>query len=283
MTLEQVFQFIERKEAGKNSANKLMQAQGADGLKSQYKKKKSDKPVNKTEQCSYCGNRGHGKFAPLETRKKLCPAYNKKCKTCGKPNHFDVVCKSADKSQQKADGKADGEDTEGAIFDNLCASFTGGSNSESSIFLDHHTYDALSNCWLKRRSKPQPYVDLHITANIEDYKALGYKFPTGFRAIHAKVMADTGCQSCLVSMSIVRRMGLTEKDLIPVKMQMHAANSNRIDIIGAVILRLSGRSKLSETHIAKQIVYVTKDADKFFLSREACIQLHMISEKFPTV
>ena len=141
----------------------------------------------------------------------------------------------------------------------------------------------MSNCWLKRRSKPQPYVDLYITANSDDYKALGYKFPKGFQAIHAKVMADTGCQSCLVSMSMVRRMGLTEKELIPVKMQMHAANSNRIDILGAVILRLSGRSKSGGTHMTKQIVYVTTDADKFFLSREACIQLHMISDKFPTV
>ena len=35
--------------------------------------------------------------------------------------------------------------------------------------------------------------------------------------------------------------------------------------------------------MTKQIVYVTTDADKFFLSREACIQLHMISDKFPTV
>ena len=38
------------------------------------KKKKGEKPVNKIEQCSYCGNRGHGKYAPLDTRKKLCPA-----------------------------------------------------------------------------------------------------------------------------------------------------------------------------------------------------------------
>ena len=84
MTLEEVFQFIERKEAGKSSANKLLHAQEADGVKSQYKKKKGEKPINKPEQCSYCGNRGHGKFSQLETRKKLCPAYNKKCKNCGK-------------------------------------------------------------------------------------------------------------------------------------------------------------------------------------------------------
>ena len=276
MTLEEVFQFIERKEAGKSSANKLLHAQGADGMKSQYKKKKGEKPINKTEQCSYCGNRGHGKFSPLETRKKLCPAYNKKCKNCGKQNHFDKMCKS----EKAAKDKDEEADTEGAVFDSLCSLR---SNDKKPLFLDHHLYDEMNNCWLKRRSKPQPFVDLSIDSKEEDYNALGYTFPKKLKMIKNKGMADTGCQSCLVSMSIVRRMGLNEKDLIPVSMQMQAANSNSIEILGAVILRLTGKSKSNEIYTTKQMVYVTKDSNKLFLSREACIALHMISDKFPTI
>ena len=35
-------------------------------------------------QCSYCGN----------VHKKNCPAYGKKCRACGKLNHFERVCRS---------------------------------------------------------------------------------------------------------------------------------------------------------------------------------------------
>ena len=68
-----------------------------------------------------------------------------------------------------------------------------------------------------------------------------------------------------------------------VSMQMQAANSNSIEILGAVILRLTGKSKSNEIYTTKQMVYVTKDSNKLFLSREACIALYMISDKFPTI
>lgn len=96
-------------------------------------------------------------------------------------------------------------------------------------------------------------------------------------------MADTGCQSCLASMKVIRHLGLCEDDLIPVTMRMHTANNNGIKIVGAVILKFSGRSKPGQTLETRQITYVTSDSDKLFLSREACTALGMISENCPTV
>lgn len=96
-------------------------------------------------------------------------------------------------------------------------------------------------------------------------------------------MADTGCQSCLASIKVIRRLGLSERDLIPVTMQMHAVNNNGMKIMGAVILRFSGRSPSGATLESRQIVYVTSDSDKLFLSRETCTALGMITKNFPTV
>ena len=96
-------------------------------------------------------------------------------------------------------------------------------------------------------------------------------------------MADTGCQSCLASMKVIRRLGLCEDDLIQVTMCMHTANNNGIKILGAVILRFSSRSKPGQTLETRQIAYVTSDSDKLLLSREACTALGMISENYPTV
>ena len=96
-------------------------------------------------------------------------------------------------------------------------------------------------------------------------------------------MADTGCQSCLASIKVIRRLGLRESDLIPVTMQMHAVNNNGIKILCAVILRFSGKSPSGQTFESRQIVYVTSDSDKLFLSRETCMALGMITKNFPTV
>lgn len=96
-------------------------------------------------------------------------------------------------------------------------------------------------------------------------------------------MADTGCQSCLASIKVIRRLGLCESDLIPVTMKMHAVNNNGINILGAVILRFSGRSPSGKALESRQIVYVTSDSDKLFLSRETCTALGIITKNFPMV
>jgi len=84
-----MFKFVESKESGKRSVDKLTQALGANAMRnSSYSKGKSDKlknPVsqelpehrkhNTDEVCSYCGKKGHGKKASLATCKTACPVY----------------------------------------------------------------------------------------------------------------------------------------------------------------------------------------------------------------
>ena len=61
---------------------------------------------------------------------------------------------------------------------------------------------------------------------------------------------------------------------------MQAAN-NDIHILGATILRLSGKN--NEGEATRQMVYVTDNTDKLFLSREACVDLGIIPNTFPTI
>ena len=110
MSLEEVFLFVEAKESGKRSAGRLLQTHRAEAARSQYRKKqyeelrhptgKADPPKNKQEQCSYCGQRGHGKNTPPRVRKEECPAYGETCKHCSKRNHFEIVCRSKDTPMQ---------------------------------------------------------------------------------------------------------------------------------------------------------------------------------------
>ncbi|CAI5678464.1 unnamed protein product [Oreochromis niloticus] len=59
-------------------------------------KQKERKRLDKEISCRFCG-RAH------ERLKSKCPAYGKKCKKCGKENHFAIACRS--KSRQSENGK----------------------------------------------------------------------------------------------------------------------------------------------------------------------------------
>lgn len=96
MTLEEVTQFVEAKEAGKRSASRLLDTHSI-AATSSYKKTKQ--PKDKNEKCSYCGKKGHGRHAPGRTRKTECPAFGHKCGHCNKDHHLETVCRSKDKEK----------------------------------------------------------------------------------------------------------------------------------------------------------------------------------------
>ena len=152
------------------------------------------------------------------------------------------------------------------------------------IILDHHRFDQQSGTWKRKSSKPQPFLGVSISIHKEDYKQLGFnsKLSTQTKELYTSALADTGCQSCLVGMNIISKFGLKHDHLIPVTMKMHTANDNRINILGAIILRISGTNKSGKRVDTRQITYVTSDTDKLFLSKEAC-RLGMISNNFPAI
>jgi hypothetical protein len=290
MTLEQVFQLVEAKEAGKRSASRLHDSQGAEAAAgSTYRRRKNTayqehKKTDSNELCSYCGKKGHGKNSSPNIRKKECPAYGHTCKHCSRENHYESVCRS--KNKHKSEKPNSQSEYEGAIFDSLCAVTNRNLNyGKRALTLDHHMYNQLSDLWTKQTSRPQPFIDLTVKVIHEDYERLGFRSPVTSqpRTRTLAAMADTGCQSCLASIKVIHRLGLQKHDLIPVTMQMHAANNKGINILGAVILRLSGKDPSGNPVETRQIVYVTDNSNKFFMSREACVALGMITKNFPTI
>ena len=283
MTLEQVFKFIEAKESGKRSANRLLeQTHGATATaaasRSQYRRqqtnKSGDNKSSNLDTCSYCGQRGHGQKSSPAYRKTHCPAYNQQCESCNRLHHTSKMCRSKDKAKPSTS-------EEGAIFDQLCSSTN--EPSICSVALDHHLYCQLNDRWQRGPSKAQPTVELTASTHTVDYKALGFDLSTPPATLRLTAVADTGCQSCLIGSNLTRRLGIHDSQLIPVSMRMRAVNDNHISILGAVILRLSGKSTNGQTHETREITYVSDKADKLFISREACIKLGLISEAFPTV
>ena len=250
MSLEQVFQFVEAKDAAKRSARLLRQSLGAEAIRSQYRKTRqeevkqnavrADPPKDKNELCSYCGQRGHGKNAPTKVRKAECPAYGKSCGHCGKHNHLATVCHGKNKPPPTW------LQLESAIFDSLCnlnTSTPQPAQHSAAIHLDHHLYHSPHERWIQQLSQTQPFLALTATAHPDNYMALRLK-PVISKPHTAKLtaMADTGCQSCLAGMKVIHLLGLGKNDLLPVTLRMHAANNDGIKILGAVVLRFSGQS-----------------------------------------
>ena len=281
MTLEQALKFVEAKEAGKRSASRLLLPQATDAVAgSSYRRQKKPSagaPSSKDQDtCTYCGTKGHGKNPPTRVRRAECPAFGTKCSHCGRDHHFEQVCRR--KTGAKSTRSTGQED---AIFDTLCQVTS--TDSTKHATLDHHVFDQATKEWLRRRSKPQPYVRLKMSIEKEDYNHFGFSLEVPQKQSFVSAMADTGCQSCLAGFKIVKKLGLSTKDLIPVDLKMHAADNHDINILGATILRLSGKDSKGEEKSTKQIVYVTNHTDKLFLSREACTDLGIISQKFPIV
>ena len=280
MDLEDVFQFIEAKEAGKRSASSLLDSHAVNSASSSYRKTKQTHLKEGQDLCDYCGKKGHGRGAPARIRKTQCDAYGHKCRHCDRFHHMENVCRSRDKPRRSPPATPEGH--ENAAFDSFC-SVHGYDRScgGHGIPLDHHVYDSLNQAWIRRKSSPQPFIDVTAQVVPDDYEALGFRLSSPTMPHSTPAMADTGCQSCLAGMKIVRRLGLRQQDLIPVSMKMRTATKGGVKILGAIPLCLSGMAPSGHTIKTRQLTYVTNSSDQLFLSREACVGLGIISDSFP--
>ena len=150
------------------------------------------------------------------------------------------------------------------------------------VVLDHHIFDDIKG-WITRRSPPQPTIDLTARAQTRDYQELGYHLPIRTRQATLAMTADTGCQSVLIGIKNIHKLGFKKSDLIPVKTKMSAVNRDAIPILGAVILRLSGKSNFGGIRETAQVCYVTDVIEGAYLSREACAKLGIIPNDFPRI
>lgn len=133
MTLEEeVFQFVEAKEAGKRYASRLLDSTSIEAVSSYRKTKQQTPNKGDPELLSYCGKRGHGKQSTARVRRTQCPAYGHRCEHCKREHHFETVRRSREEFHDR--GKeyrahsscrqpVKAPDHESAVFDALCTLF----------------------------------------------------------------------------------------------------------------------------------------------------------------
>ena len=304
MTLDEVVQFVEAKESGKRSANRLQNSASATAsVNSNYRRNKTQNqqmntdrppeqynttrppessPFQNPRPCGYCGQKDHS--GNRSQRFQKCPAFNTKCNKCGRLHHFGNMCRRHRNTNKQSHHEGMNDDS-GVIFDELCTSSDIHPVTTNSITLEHHIFNELHQTWQRKNSASQPTLKLHVRADPLDVKNLGFQTNITYATpnVPYPAVTDTGCQSCLSGVDLLYKIGLNRSHLIPVSMKMKAANNEGINIMGALPLQVSGVTPPGETIITHQLVYFSDQTNRLFLSKQACLSLGIISEKFPTV
>ena len=78
-------------------------------------------------------------------------------------------------------------------------------------------------------------------------------------------------------------VGFSADDLLPVSVNLTAANKTRIEITGAVILRLRALSPANDRQSCATMVYVSIAAHGFYLSCEAMVNPGIVPVDFPSI
>ena len=146
--------------------------------------------------------------------------------------------------------------------------------------LDHQIFTPEG--WARATSFTHPRLRLKISTNRDDYDRIHVRHPH-IKPCAIGVVADTGAQSCLWSRQEFLKCGFSLADLIPVRQGMRAANQSPMQIDGAILLRLQGESVHGDSYQAAVMVYVSPEANAFYLSMEAMIQLGVVHKQFPQI
>ena len=136
--------------------------------------------------------------------------------------------------------------------------------------------------WVQR-SEGHGKIQLTAYTVKEDYDRFGAKYaqvkPTEVTAI-----ADSGCQSPIMGLKMLYRLGLKKRDLVRIKATATSISGTSIDIIGVVMLRLSGTDKYSgKTAETAAQVRVANNVEDFYLSKQMMRDLGIIGKDFPNV
>ena len=89
---------------------------------------------------------------------------------------------------------------------------------------------------------------------------------------------DIDCPATIAGTDFIKNLGLARNNILQTEISIGKINEMAIDIISAVLMEMKAEGR---NMVIKQIVYIASNTNKVFLSRTACEQLGLISDKPP--
>lgn len=261
-SIEETVSFVEAKEMAREAMNRGSSTASVSTNRNQNRQQQQCPPKNtKTGRCKECKIEIESNVWSRRQQRMVERRYCSKC----------WVNKTKKQNQKEVNAVEDSKDEAGAL------SIIGG--IAQSPTLPHYLFDSDSG-WKAAKSMKHPTLQLSVSVNPEDYLDVGRE-PPNIKSKKIEVITDTGAQSCLWGLQNFLRCGFKQPDLLPVKHELYAANKEKIPILGAILLSMSGDSPDGSPHSAGVMVYVSPSSSRFFLSRDALIQLNVIPKDFP--
>ena len=113
---------------------------------------------------------------------------------------------------------------------------------KNDVKIPHMVY--VEDKWVCSSPSTHPTVVVEVSVAADGYYEAGCKPPpaTKRRTADMEGLADTGCQACCMGLKQVHQLGITVEDLLAPTLNLRAANSTGIEVIGATFIRITGRT-----------------------------------------
>ena len=290
LTLKKISEFVYAQESAIRSRKLLGGGESSLNRISQHRKNQRNRsstlPSN-TEKCQFCGRPGHGAKPSLETRKEKCPAFSKNCNKCGTPGHFAHKCKQKKKhetnSLEDRGSVSDTAEVDSFGFFSMTAPPTRPRHKVRNLRgLNHHAVDAFGK-WKERAAEHQPETTVEVAVCMKGYEEVGVTPPRRPHTTTSKCLPDTGAQMCVAGLDLVHQLGVKKGELFPVAAGIRAANGGSLGLIGGLLVTISGMGADGDVRYSNQMVYISENLKKLFLSKECCGDLGIIGKRFPEI
>ena len=296
LDLEEITKFVEGQETGLRSSKVLNSA--AISKVSDYQRHRSNTlpgrlPTNNSgggdnnAKCIWCGHTGHGARANQETRAAKCRAWGKSCQKCTRLNHFASVCKSsrppgATNNVDSAQGNMD-SDTGEVYLHNSTSLPTRPRHKRAGIRVLSHMAVNEYGKWSPATPEPHSSIKVTISLSTSSYQELNIPTPHHHHSTEHTALPDSGAQVTVGGIEMIHRMGLKKHNLIPVSQRVSGANNNSLQLLGGVFIDVSATSNTGETVTTRELCYIADGVRRLLLSKRTCINLGILSNRFPTI
>ena len=144
------------------------------------------------------------------------------------------------------------------------------STTSKNIRMDHHIFT--EGEWRRSKFLDHPTWPTSMSVWKKDYNDFSRPCPKLPKPVKFISKLDSCAQSCLWSRKDCFAAGFTEEDLIPVSLNLNAANKSSIKIDGAILVRLTVKVG-GQNRSCATMVYVSPSCEGFFMSLEAMLDL----------
>ena len=294
MNLSDIVSLVEAKEQGKRSQNLLnsgvISSIRSDVISKQFRAKPNEGRDRQAKKCFNCGLYEHGinKFE----KQKFCKAFKHVCGVCRKIGHFESECRKKKSGNNAVELEEETVIEEIGSFGEIFA--LENLEIKSNLLLDrnigkggmrclnHHAWDAFYG-WRPKRGEDHPRIPIQIEVENISYKKLNLPYPR--KAVRAETVgvADTGAMMVIINVGTMRMLGVEEEELIPMSLNITAANSSKVKLLGGILVTIEAIGEDGKARSSRQLVYVAEGCAGVYLSQRVCKDLGLIPETFPRI